>query len=59
VARYLPQFKFSKPELRMLPLEFAQLADELLDGARTEANNELPSGFPPRIADKQAWCNER
>lgn len=47
VARYLPQFKFSKPELRMLPLEVAQLVDELLDGARLGAENGLPSGFEP------------
>jgi hypothetical protein len=47
VVRFLPQLEFSKPELRMLPLEVAQLADELLEGARTEAKNELPSGFAP------------
>ena len=43
VTRYLPQSKFSKPELRMLPREVAQLADELVDRAKTE----LPSGFEP------------
>lgn len=46
-AGYLPQFKFSKPELRMLPREVAQLADELVDRAKTEVRSKLPSGFEP------------
>lgn len=47
VKRYLPQKKFSKPELRMLPREVAQLADELVDHARAEAKSNIPSGFEP------------
>jgi hypothetical protein len=47
VTRYLPQSRFSKPELRMLPREVAQLADELMDHAKAGAKSELPSGFEP------------
>jgi hypothetical protein len=47
VARYLPQFQFSKAELRMLPREVAQLADELLDEVRVEGKGGLPPGFEP------------
>jgi hypothetical protein len=45
VTRYLPQTQFSKPELRMLPREVAQLADELLDGVQVDVQGALPSGF--------------
>ena len=47
VTRYLPQSRFSKPELRMLPREVAQLADELTDRAKARGKSELPSGFEP------------
>ena len=47
VTRYLPQFKFSKPELRMVPREVAQLADELRDRAGTDQKTQLPPGFEP------------
>jgi len=47
VTRYLPQFRFSKPELRMLPREVAQLTDELLEGVKAEATSKLPPGFGP------------
>jgi hypothetical protein len=45
VTRYLPQLKFSKPELRMLPREVAQLADEL--EVREQPRKALPPGFEP------------
>jgi len=47
VTRYLPQSRFSRPELRMLPREVAQLADELVDRAKAHVKSELPSGFEP------------
>ena len=47
VTRYLPQTRFSKSELRMLPREVAQLADELLDRAKSKTKSELPLGFEP------------
>jgi hypothetical protein len=47
VTRYLPQSKFSKSELRMLPREVAQLTDELLDQANAKGKIKLPSGFEP------------
>jgi hypothetical protein len=47
VTRYLPQSRFSKSELRMLPREVAQLADELLDRAKSKTTSELPLGFEP------------
>jgi len=47
VTRYLPQSKFSKPELRMLPREVVQLADELIDRAKADGKSKLPSGFEP------------
>jgi len=47
VARYLPQVQFSKPELRMVPREVAQLADELFDEVQVEGKGELPPGFEP------------
>jgi hypothetical protein len=51
VTRYLPQSKFSKPELRMLPREVAQLADELTDHAKARGKSELPSGFEPSSSE--------
>jgi hypothetical protein len=45
VMRYLPQTKFSKPELRMLPREVAHLADELIDHAKSRPKAKLPTGF--------------
>jgi hypothetical protein len=47
VTRYLPQSRFSKPELRMLPREVAQLADELMDHTKAASKSNLPSGFEP------------
>jgi hypothetical protein len=47
VTRYLPQYKFSKPELRMFPREVAQLADELVSRAKAGVTSKLPSGFEP------------
>lgn len=47
VTRYLPQSRFSMPELRMLPREVAQLADELLDRTKDQKKSELPAGFEP------------
>jgi len=47
VMRYLPQSKFTKSQLRMLPREVAQFTDELLDRAKAESKSELPSGFEP------------
>ena len=47
VTRYLPQSRFSKPELRMLPREVAQLADELVDHTKAGARRDLPPGFEP------------
>lgn len=45
VARYLPQARFSKSELRMLPRQIAQLADELFAAVQVEAKGKLPPGF--------------
>jgi hypothetical protein len=47
MTRYLPQSRFSKAELRMLPREVARLADELLDHAQAGAGSKLPPGFEP------------
>jgi hypothetical protein len=45
VVRYMPHSRFSMRELRMLPLEVAQLSSELLDRAKAGMNRNLPSGF--------------
>jgi hypothetical protein len=45
VTRYLPQVKFSKQELRMLPRDVVQLVDELLDQAQVDVQDGLPPGF--------------
>ncbi len=47
VSHYLPQIKFSKTELRMLPRAVARLTDELIDRAEVGTKSELPSGFEP------------
>ena len=47
VTRYLPQSRFAKPELRMLPREVVQLVDELLEATRSGIGEELPPGFGP------------
>lgn len=47
VTRYLPQSRFSKPDLRMLPREVVQLADELLDAKQSDTQEGLPPGFEP------------
>ena len=47
VMHYLPQLKFSKTELRMLPRTVARLTDELIHRTEVGAKSELPSGFEP------------
>jgi hypothetical protein len=47
VPHYLPQIKFSKTELRMLPRAVARLTDDLIDRAEVGTKSELPSGFEP------------
>lgn len=47
VMRFLPQLDFSKPELRMVPREVAQLADELSERIKVRNAPELPPGFEP------------
>ena len=47
VTHYLPQIKFSRTELRILPRAVARLTDELIDRAGVGAKSERPSGFEP------------